>query len=72
MSEERRGVAEMASPLFHHVHWTEHDHSPVYTSMNKYIKSLLPIPEDSSVKMFLAGPMRGAPKWQKTVQGLAC
>ena len=39
--------------------------------MNKYIKSLLPIPEDSSVKVFLAGPMRGAPKWQKTVPSLA-
>lgn len=39
--------------------------------MNQYIKSPLPIPEDTSVKVFLAGPMRGAPKWQKTVPALA-
>lgn len=39
--------------------------------MNEMIKSPTPIPEDTGFTVFLAGPMKGAPKWQRTVPKLA-
>jgi hypothetical protein len=39
--------------------------------MNDVIKSPTPIPEDTGLTVFLAGPMKGAPKWQRTVPKLA-
>ena len=39
--------------------------------MNEVIKSPTPIPEDIGFSVFLAGPMKGAPKWQRTVPKLA-
>ena len=31
--------------------------------MNEMIKSPMPIPENVGITVFLAGPMKGAPKW---------
>lgn len=39
--------------------------------MNEVIKSPTPIPEDTGLTVFLAGPMKGTPKWQRTVPKLA-
>ena len=39
--------------------------------MNPVIKSPTPLPEKTGLTVFLAGPMKGAPKWQRTVPKLA-
>ena len=39
--------------------------------MNVVIKSPTPLPEKKKLTVFLAGPMKGAPKWQRTVPKLA-
>lgn len=39
--------------------------------MNGMIKSPTPLPEKTGLTVFLAGPMKGAPKWQRTVPKLA-
>jgi len=39
--------------------------------MNKMIKSPSQFPSKDGISIFLAGPMIGAPKWQKTVPTLA-
>ena len=39
--------------------------------MNVVIKSPTPLPEKKTLTVFLAGPMKGAPKWQRTVPKLA-
>lgn len=39
--------------------------------MNSVIKSPTPLPKKEGPSVFLAGPMKGAPKWQKTVPKLA-
>lgn len=39
--------------------------------MSRMIKSPTPLPEKTGVTVFLAGPMKGAPKWQRTVPKLA-
>ena len=44
---------------------------PKTSSLNQMIKSPTPLPEDMGFSVFLAGPMKGAPKWQRTVPKLA-
>ena len=39
--------------------------------MNEVIKSPTPLPQKKGPAVFLAGPMMGAPKWQRTVPKLA-
>lgn len=39
--------------------------------MNPVIKSPTPLPEKTGLTVFLAWPMKGAPKWQRTVPKLA-
>ena len=39
--------------------------------MNEVIKSPTPLLEKNGPAVFLAGPMKGAPKWQRTVPKLA-
>lgn len=39
--------------------------------MNTVIKSPTPLGEKKSFTVFLAGPMKGAPKWQRTVPKIA-
>lgn len=39
--------------------------------MNRMIKSPTPLSEKTGLTVFLAGPMKGAPKWQRTVPKLA-
>ena len=43
----------------------------MYRPMNPVIKSPTPLPEKTGLTVFLAGPMKGAPKWQRTVPKLA-
>lgn len=40
-------------------------------TMNEMIKSPTPLSEKTGLTVFLAGPMKGAPKWQRTVLKLA-
>ena len=40
-------------------------------SLNRVIKSPTPVNEKDGLTFFLAGPMKGAPKWQRTVPKLA-
>jgi len=42
-----------------------------YHPMKVVIKSPTPMPVKRSLTVFLAGPMKGAPKWQRTVPKLA-
>ena len=39
--------------------------------MNTVIKSPTPLGEKKGFTVFLAGPMKGAPKWQRTVPKIA-